>query len=213
MAYIVDKNDRVSRPLVSWLPLHYDSPGLGTLKIEYFQEERDFSEVKVMLNAEIEEGNTYPYESQMDDEDFRAYFLSGDAFVVRLKSPEDENHDVVLGTFYVKSNFPGRSSHICNGGFITERGFRGKGLGRIMATIFPYVGKALGYRASLFNLVYASNEASLALWESLSYQAVGRVPNAGLLKTYGFTDAVQFYRDFEPLSYDEIEGLGFCPCL
>jgi ribosomal protein S18 acetylase RimI-like enzyme len=182
---------------------------LGSLKIEYFQEERDFEEVRALLNLEIEEGNTYPYKSLMDESNFRAYFLSGDAFVLRLQDPDDESHDVVLGTFYVKPNFPGRSSHICNGGFITEQSYRGKGLGRIMASIFPYVGKALGYRSSLFNLVYASNEASLALWESLSYQAVGRVPNAGFLKTYGYTDAVQFYRDFESLSYDDIKGLGF----
>jgi ribosomal protein S18 acetylase RimI-like enzyme len=209
VAYPVDVGDRLQRPLVSWLPIYFEHETLGCLRIEYFQEERDFFEVKKMLNREIESGDTYPYKSVMNDEAFRAYFLSADAFVLRVKNPEDKSLDVVLGTFYVKPNFPGRSSHICNGGFITESHFRGRGLGRLMGKLFPFVGKALGYRASLFNLVYVSNEASLALWESLLYKPVGRIPDAGLLKGIGFTDAVQFYRDFADISFDELSSLEF----
>ncbi len=52
---------------------------------------------------------------------FRAYFLSGEAFVAKLEGK-------VVGTFYVKPNFPGRCSHICNGGFIVDESVRGNGL-------------------------------------------------------------------------------------
>ena len=41
----------------------------------------------------------------------QGYFLSHAAFVVR-----DVASGAVLGAFYVKPNFPGRCSHICNGG-------------------------------------------------------------------------------------------------
>lgn len=37
-----------------------------------------------------------------------------------------------LGTFYVKPNYPGRSSHICNGGFIVTDAARNRGVGRLM---------------------------------------------------------------------------------
>ena len=37
-----------------------------------------------------------------------------------------------LGSFYIKPNYPGRSSHICNGGFLVTDAARNKGVGRLM---------------------------------------------------------------------------------
>ena len=37
-----------------------------------------------------------------------------------------------LGTFYIKPNYPGRSSHVCNGGFIVTDAARNRGVGRLM---------------------------------------------------------------------------------
>jgi hypothetical protein len=37
-----------------------------------------------------------------------------------------------LGSFYIKPNYPGRSSHVCNGGFIVTDGARNRGVGRLM---------------------------------------------------------------------------------
>ena len=39
---------------------------------------------------------------------------------------------VCLGSFYVKPNYPGRSSHVCNGGFLVTDAARNKGVGRLM---------------------------------------------------------------------------------
>ena len=39
---------------------------------------------------------------------------------------------VCLGSFYVKPNYPGRSSHVCNGGFLVTDNERNKGVGRLM---------------------------------------------------------------------------------
>ena len=39
---------------------------------------------------------------------------------------------VCLGTFYIKPNYPGRSSHVCNGGFIVTDAARNRGVGRLM---------------------------------------------------------------------------------
>lgn len=84
-----------------------------------------------LLNHELEEGRSWPFESQLSLDGFRAYFLSHAAFVVRRavdgdnddedKGEDEDGHgDRVLGAFYVKPNFPGRCAHICNGGFITR---------------------------------------------------------------------------------------------
>lgn len=68
------------------------------------------------------------------------------------KSEEDEPVDV-WGAFYVKPNFPGRCSHVCNGGFITDPRRRRRGVARLMGHAFLRFARDLGYRASYFNLV------------------------------------------------------------
>ena len=37
----------------------------------------------------------------------------------------------------------------------------------------------LGFRGSVFNLVYADNPASLRIWDGLGFQRVGIIPGAG----------------------------------
>ena len=41
-----------------------------------------------------------------------------------------------LGSFYVKPNYPGRSSHVCNGGFLVTDGARNRGVGRLMGEAY-----------------------------------------------------------------------------
>lgn len=41
---------------------------------------------------------------------------------------------------------------------------------------------ALGYRGSVFNLVYDTNIASLAIWQRLGFTTVGKIPKAGLMR-------------------------------
>lgn len=48
-----------------------------------------------------------------------------------------------------------------------------------MATSFLHYAPALGYRGSVFNLVYADNAASLKIWDTLGFQRVGLIPGAG----------------------------------
>jgi ribosomal protein S18 acetylase RimI-like enzyme len=43
------------------------------------------------------------------------------------------------------------------------------GVGRALGSAFIKIAPALGYRASLFNLVFVSNIASVKLWRSLGY--------------------------------------------
>ncbi|KAL3861229.1 hypothetical protein ACJMK2_007278 [Sinanodonta woodiana] len=141
-----------------------------------------------------EEGDSYPQEDMTDVEDFRAYYLSHDVFICTNKATRE-----LLGAFYVKPNFPGRCSHICNSGFIVKSSARGKGVGTFLAENYLYIARDLGYKASFFNLVFISNKASVGLWRKLGFKEIGRVPKAGNLKGLGYTDALQFYYDLETL--------------
>ena len=84
-------------------------------------EEYDFS--MILLNSEIENGNSWPFTEQLSKEDFLSYFVAYDAFTVRLKEKAEslntaniQMENNICGIFYVKPNFPGRCNHICNGG-------------------------------------------------------------------------------------------------
>lgn len=76
------------------------------------------------------------------------------AVTEHLKNDDDDNDDSsVWGAFYIKPNFPGRCSHVCNGGFITDPRRRRRGVARLMGHAFLRFAKELGYKASYFNLV------------------------------------------------------------
>ncbi|KAJ3063475.1 hypothetical protein HDU98_000728 [Podochytrium sp. JEL0797] len=149
--------------------------------------------LNALLNAEIAAGNSYPQEHELNENEFKNYFLSATAFMVT-----SEDGQTIMGTFYIKPNYPGRCSHICNGGFITAAEFRGKGIGKIMGKAFMVLAPMLGYKASVFNLVFESNVASVELWRGLGFKEIGRIPKAGRLEgSLELVDAIVFHCDFE----------------
>lgn len=100
------------------------------------------------------------------------------------------------------------SSQICNAGFVVCPNHRGNGYGSILGRSYLHYGPKLGYRASVFNLVYVNNTASVRsgslqvsaklecplplwnhtnsfrnrIWESLNFTKAGLIPKAGRLK-------------------------------
>ncbi|CEM37833.1 unnamed protein product [Vitrella brassicaformis CCMP3155] len=204
MAYVFPKKERCKDD-IKILPLTgVLKDGATTVEVDWFSD-GNFSDVHRMFNDALDDGDSYPYEGPMDAETFEAYYLSHDVFVCRITS-SDSLAGTVVGSFYIKPNWPGRCSHICNGGFLVDRPYRGRGIGRFMAECFLKLAPALGYRASFFNLVFASNEASIRLWDSLGFERVGVVPRAGRLKGLGYVDAIQYMYDFGPWDVPADEG-------
>lgn len=102
-----------------------------------------------------------------------------------------------LGSFYVKPNYPGRSSHVCNGGFLVTDAARNRGVGRLMGECYLDWAPKLGYTYSVFNLVYETNVASLRIWDALGFKRIGRVKGCGNLKSFPeqYIDAIIFGRE------------------
>lgn len=163
----------------------------GTEVVLTVYEDKHEKEVHEILRYIVnEEGDSYPQDDMTKVEDFRAYYLTHDVYVCLDRKTEE-----VLGAFYIKPNFPGRCSHICNAGFIVKVSARGRGVGTFMVENYLQIARDLGYRASFFNLVFVSNGSSIRLWRKFGFKEIGRVPNAGNLKGKGYTDALQFYYD------------------
>ncbi|MFW9260921.1 GNAT family N-acetyltransferase [Nostoc sp. CALU 546] len=151
--------------------------------------------VRALLNVVIVEGKTYPQKQPLSQAEFSAYWLSKDAFVVRT-SVVNPTHETkkILGAFYLKPNFPGRCSHICNAGFIVQPGLRGQGIGRFMGEAMLSIAANLGYEAVMFNLVFETNIPSITLWQSLGFEIIGRIPGAAKLENEQMVDALMMYR-------------------
>ncbi|KAH9944762.1 hypothetical protein B0H21DRAFT_694559 [Amylocystis lapponica] len=180
---------------------------------------------------ELERGLTYPQEilpgEVYTQTMFEAYYFAGDVLVAVIGEDTVDAADgtqvdpgaerdtgietarngrswetCIAGCYYVKPNYPGRSSHICNAGFLVPPAQRGNGVGAVLARSFLHYAPRLGYEASVFNLVYVNNVASVRLWEGLGFTKAGRIPRAGRLRTTDgtgeeFVDAWVFYRKFD----------------
>ncbi|KAI2470738.1 hypothetical protein F4781DRAFT_421134 [Annulohypoxylon bovei var. microspora] len=157
---------------------------------------------------EIEGGDTYPMVDPMPLDKFSAYWFQNCAGIMLLGQIESAA-DVVngmdwsrecLGSFYIKPNYPGRSSHVCNGGFLVTEAARNRGVGRLMGESYLDWAPKLGYSYSVFNLVYETNVASCKIWDALGFKRIGRVKGCGSLKSYPdrLIDAIIYGRDLGP---------------
>ncbi|KAK4691045.1 hypothetical protein P7C71_g5875, partial [Lecanoromycetidae sp. Uapishka_2] len=137
-------------------------------------------------------------------QNFGAIMLLGEVSsvedVVRMEENGVKWEEVCLGSFYVKPNYPGRSSHVCNGGFLVTEAARNRGVGRLMGEGYLEWAPRLGYSYSVFNLVYETNVASCRIWDALGFRRIGRVKACGNLRSHPdeLVDAIIYGRDLGP---------------
>jgi GNAT superfamily N-acetyltransferase len=171
------------------------------------------------LNKEIENGDTYPMMDTMPVDKFSSYWFQNFGAVMLLgniESPEEVIEGKnwsreCLGSFYIKPNYPGRSSHVCNAGFLVTDAARNRGVGRLMGESYLDWAPRLGYTYSVFNLVYETNVVSCRIWDALGFKRIGRVKGAGNLKSYPgqLIDAIIFGRDLGPEGEDFVSEERF----
>jgi ribosomal protein S18 acetylase RimI-like enzyme len=100
----------------------------------------------------------------------------------------------VVGTYYLQSNQKGGGAHVANCGYATLAQARGRGVARAMCIYSMETARQQGYLAMQFNFVVATNEGAVALWKSLGFEVVGRVPQAFRHPALGLVDALVMYR-------------------
>ncbi|WP_105169830.1 GNAT family N-acetyltransferase [Pseudoalteromonas sp. T1lg23B] len=97
--------------------------------------------------------------------------------------------DEVLGTYYLKANAMGPSSHICNCGYMVSAAARGQGIAQTLCEHSQQVAKNLGFKAMQFNSVVSSNEGAIRLWKKLGYEIIGTIPKAYKHPQLGYIDS------------------------
>ncbi|OAX81025.1 hypothetical protein ACJ72_04635 [Emergomyces africanus] len=175
------------------------------------------------LNKEIEMGDTYPMIDSISLESFGPYWFSNFGAVMLL-GDINSTHEVqamgrmgtdwrkiCLGSFNIKPNYPGRSSHVCNGTFLVTDASRNRGVGRLMGECYLEWAPLLGYTYSVFNLVYETNVASCRIWDALGFKRIGKVPGCGNLRSHPNqpVDGIIYGRDLGPEGEDFVSEERF----
>ncbi len=149
----------------------------------------DFESFWPTFSAVIQAQETYAFDSDMTPEQ---------GFTIWCESPIKTfvfvENDVVLGTYYIKPNAMGPSSHICNCGYMVATEARGKGIARLMCEHSQETARDLGFDAMQFNSVVSANEVAVKLWKKLGFQIVGTIPKAYKHGQLGLVDCYVMYK-------------------
>ena len=166
----------------------------GELAIREATEE-DFEQIWPVFRTIVSAGDTYGFDPATSKEEALRLWME-----LPHKTFVAERNGEVLGTYYLKANFGGPGSHVCNCGYMVSPNARGQGLATAMCEHSQSIAIELGYQAMQFNFVAASNEGAVRLWESLGFKTVGRLPRAFHHPTQGYVDALVMHKSlaFKP---------------
>jgi ribosomal protein S18 acetylase RimI-like enzyme len=157
--------------------------------IRRFQE-ADWPALWPMLRATFAAGDTYAYDPQSTEADVRRAWIDVPAATFVACGPDGR----IDGTYYIKPNQPGLGSHVCNCGYVVAADAQGRGIATAMCEHSQVEALSMGFRAMQFNLVVATNERAIRLWQRLGFSVVGTLPRAFRHRRLGFVDALVMFK-------------------
>lgn len=152
--------------------------------------EADWPAIWSILEPVFRAGETYAIDRDISEDAARALWITAPR-ATYVAEAEGE----ILGTYYIKSNHAGGASHICNCGYVTAAAAQGRGIASAMCRHSLEEAPRLGYRAMQYNLVLASNDGAVRLWQKLGFEIVGTLPAAFDHPGLGPVDAFVMWKD------------------
>jgi len=169
----------------------------GAMTVIRQYEISDWEQVWDILRPVFRAGETYAFPMDISEEDACHAWTKVPRHVF-VAVDSDTRH--ILGTYYLKPNYSGPGSHVCNCGYVVSPAARGRGIATRMCLHSQEQAVSVGYRAMQYNLVAASNEGAVRLWSKMGFDTVGTLPRAFRHPTQGFIDA---YVMFKSLAWPE----------
>jgi RimJ/RimL family protein N-acetyltransferase len=157
--------------------------------IRRFQE-ADWPALWPMLHATFAAGDTYAYDPRSTEADVRRAWIDVPAATFVACGSDGR----IQGTYYIKPNQPGLGSHVCNCGYVVAADAQGGGIATAMCEHSQVEALSMGFRAMQFNLVVATNERAIRLWQRLGFSVVGTLPAAFRHRHLGFVDALVMFK-------------------
>lgn len=142
----------------------------------------------------VNSGSQFPYECSSLEEFRRQFFIpKGQVYVCHSLDGK------VIGGFYLRANYSGRSSHIANAAYMIRNTYRGKGLGSLLIKASLHFAKDLGFQAMQFNMVLSQNTLAIKLYERLGFSIVGIIPQAVRNPSGNYQDGYVMHRKIDNL--------------
>ena len=155
----------------------------------------DWDSIWTFFKQIVEAGDTYAYDPKISKPNAkRIWFESPQKTYVCISD------GIVQGSYFIKPNYLGPGSHVCNCGYMVSSGARGKGLATKMCEHSQRVALEFGYKAMQYNIVAANNTAALHLWKKHGFIEVGRVPKGFKHPDDGYVDALVMHKWLAPRS-------------
>lgn len=149
----------------------------------------DFDAFWPTFEAVIKAQETYAFDPDMSAE--QAFQLWCET---PLKTFVYVENNQVLGSYYLKANAAGPSSHIANCGYMVSSAARGKGVATTLCEHSQQQALELGFKAMQFNNVVSSNTTAVALWQRLGFSVIGVIPKGYHHAKLGLVDSLIMYK-------------------
>jgi L-amino acid N-acyltransferase YncA len=156
-------------------------------------EEQDWAAVWAVIAPVFRAGDTYPFPPDISEKEAHKVWVETPAATYVAV----DGNGAILGTYYLKPNQPGLGSHVCNCGYLVATHARGRGIASAMCDHSQREAVTQGYRAMQFNLVVATNEVAVRLWQKHGFDIVGRLPGVFRHQRLGFVDAFVMFKQLE----------------
>ena len=151
----------------------------------------DWPAIWPFLREIVAAGQTYTWPRDVSADDARRRWLVAPPGRTVVAVDDD---GTVLGTAKLVANQEGPGDHVANASFMVAPTAAGRGVGRALGVYVLELARGDGYRAMQFNAVVASNTRAVALWESLGFAVVGRVPGGFRHPDLGLVDLLVMHR-------------------
>jgi L-amino acid N-acyltransferase YncA len=162
--------------------------GKGQITIR-LASESDFEEIWPILREVIERGDTFAYDPTTTKDGGRGIWME-----TPLATYVAELNGVVVGSYVLRRNQPGRGSHVANAGYMVGSAYRGRGIARAMCEHSLTEARRMGFRTMQFNLVVSTNQTAVRLWESCGFNILCTLPEAFLHPQKGYVGAYLMHR-------------------
>ncbi|MGN9812524.1 N-acetyltransferase family protein [Micromonospora sp. BQ11] len=151
----------------------------------------DWPRIWPFLREIVAAGETYTWPRDVGEEHARALWTVPPPSRTVVAVDAD---GTVLGSAKLTPNQLGPGDHVANASFMVDPAAARRGVGRALGAYVLEQARADGYRAMQFNAVVATNTRAVALWHSLGFTVVGRVPEGFRHPTQGYVDLLVMHR-------------------
>lgn len=153
-------------------------------------EEVHWSDVWAILKPVFRGGETYAFPLDITEQQAHGAWVELPAATFVALDEQDR----VLGTYYIKPNYPGPGGHVCNCGYIVAANAQGRGVASLMCKHSQVQAQQMGFFAMQYNLVAISNKGAIRLWQKHGFEIVATLPKAFDHPSLGLVDAHVMYK-------------------